>query len=422
MSFTFVVLAIILGYAFSAHSQPKTGDPIIIAVPTAMGHPNSLNGWRALQLAAEEINAKGGISVGGVNRPVRLYPTDTRDSEPGIPVQDALLAMEKLILERKPNAILLGPLRSEALLASMDLINKYKVPFISSEALSPLFQKKIVDEYDKYKYCFRNCLNTNYLVMYLQGLMGHLKNEFGFNRVYIVVQDVLWAKGTGAFMEKWYKANGWEVVGFDSYATGATDFSPTLIKIRAQKAQVIMAQFDMPQAGVLAKQAIAMKVPGLICGQIVPLAVENAWKTFEGQLDGVLITQYENVSPPVKAVPKSVEFINNFGKRWGEDKRASIGAVGCGTAYDALYILADAIKRAGTLEPDALVAALENTDMNGVVGRVRFDKKDHQAVYGLDSKETSVASVFQWRKPGKRVTVFPEKIADGKIELPTYMK
>jgi branched-chain amino acid transport system substrate-binding protein len=421
LRFTFLVLVMIFGFSFTAHSQPKDANPIIIAAPSAMGHPNVLSGWKALQMAAEEINAKGGISVGGVKRPIKLYATDTRDAEPGIPVHDALLAMEKLILEKKPHAVLLGPLRSEVLLSSMDLIAKYKLPFIASQSMVPIFQKKISDEYDKYKYCFRNSSSSMHLVMYLQGLMEYMKKEFGFNKVYIVVQDVLWAKGTGKAMEKWYKENGWEVVGFDSYATGATDFSPTLIKAGAQKAQVIMVQTDMSQAGILAKQAFVMKTPGLIVGQIVPVAAGNAWKTFGGALEGVIITQYEIGSPPAKAVPKSVDFVKRFGKRWGEDAINSIGALGTGTAYDSLYILADAIERAGTLEPDALVRALEKTDMSGVVGRVRFDKS-HQVVYGFDPKETAMELAFQWKKPGRRVVVFPEKIAEEKIELPLVMK
>jgi branched-chain amino acid transport system substrate-binding protein len=421
LSFTFFFVVLLLGYPLNTFSQPKPAEPIIIGAPSAMGHPNVLCGWKALQMAAEEINAKGGILVGGVKRPIRLYMTDTRDAEPGIPVHDALLAMDKLILERKPHAILLGPLRSEVLLSSMDLIAKYQLPFIASQSMVPLFQKKISDDYDKYKYCFRNSSNSMHLVMYLQGMMEFMKKEFGFNKVYIVVQDVLWAKATGEVMQKWYKGNGWDVLGFDSYTTGATDFSPTLIKAGAQKAQVVMVQTDMSQAGILARQAFDMKLPGLIVGQIVPVAAGNAWKTFGGALEGVIITQYEIGSPPAKAIPKSMSFVDRFGKRWGEDAVNSMGALGTGTSYDSLYILADAIERAGSLEPNALVRALEKTDLTGVLGRIRFGK-DHQAAYGFDPKETSMECAFQWKKPGRRVIVFPETIAEEKIDRPPAAK
>lgn len=154
--------------------------------------------------------------------------------------------------------------------------------------------------------------------MYLQEVMEFLKKEFGFSKAYIIVQDVLWAKATGQGLEKWYKEKGWELGSFDTYATGAADFSPSLMKVRAQKSQVIMTIFDMPQSGILLKQARAMKVPAILCGFLSPVAPENAWDVFEGEVEGVLNLIDEIGPVPVKAVPKSVAFNKNFGKRWGK--------------------------------------------------------------------------------------------------------
>ncbi len=420
-AFLFFVSALLIVLPQTAHSQLKPGEPIVIGVPTALGSIEGRDGWMAVQMAVEEINAKGGVQVGSTKHQLKAFSIDTREHEPGIPVHDALTAMEKLILERKPHAIVLGNFRSEVLLASMDLISKYKLPYICSIAMTPLFQKKILDEYDKYKYCFRNCLNAPYLVMYLQGVMGFLKKEFGFSKSYITVQDVLWAKATGQGLEKWFKEQGWEVLGFDTYATGASDFSPTLLKVRAQKAQVIVPIFDMPQSGILLKQARATQVPALLAGFISPVAPENAWDVFEKEVEGMVNTIFEIGPIPVKAVPKSVAFNENFGKKWGKDARVRLSGHGPGPSYDAVYILANALERAKTIEPDAVVSALEKTDMDGVVGRIRFGK-DHQVVYGVNPKETALGCAFQWKKPGVRVPVFPEVVAEGKIELPPYMK
>ena len=404
-----------------ARSQLKPGDPIVFGVPTALGSIEGRDGWMAIQMARDEINAKGGIRVGKTTHKLEVYSIDTREHEPGIPVHDALTAMEKLILEKKPHAIVLGNFRSEVLLSSMDLISKYKLPYICSIAMTPLMQKKVSEEYDKYKYVFRNCLNAPYLSMYLGGVMGFIRKEFGFNKAFIVTQDVLWAKGTGKGLEGWYKGNGWEVIGFDTYATGASDFSPSLMKVRAQKAQVLVPIFDMPQSGILLKQARAMQVPALLAGFISPVSPENAWRVFEGEVEGMINMIYEVGPIAVKAVPKSVEFNENYGKRWGEKARTDLSGHGPGPSYDAVYIMANAIERAQTVEPDAMVKALEQTDMQGVVGRIRFGK-DHQVVYGTDPKETAIGCGFQWVKPGKRTVVYPEAVAEGKIQLPPYMK
>ncbi len=414
----FSFLAVIPHLSFG---QLKAGDPIIIGVPTALGSIEGRDGWMAIQMAIEEINAKGGVQVGPNKHLLKAYAIDTREHEPGIPVHDALTAAEKLILERKPHAIALGNFRSEVLLSTMDLISKYKLPYICSIAMTPLMQKKVTEEYDKYKYIFRNCLNAPYLSMYLSGVMGFIRKEFGFNRAYIITQDVLWAKGTGAGLEKWFKENGWEVIAFDTYATGSSDFSPSLIKVRAQKAQVIVPIFDMPQSGILLKQARAMQIPALIAGFISPIACENAWKVFEGEVEGMINMIYEVGPIPVKAVPKSVAFNQNYGRRWGEKARTELSGHGPGPSYDAIYILASAFERAKTVDPDAVVKAIEQTDMDGAIGRIRFGK-DHQVIFGFNPKETAVGVGFQWKKPGERVVVFPEGFAEGKIDLPPYMK
>ena len=414
------VLPILIIFPYTAYSQLKPSDPIIIGVPTALGAIEGKDSWMGVQMAVDEINAKGGVQVGSTKHLLKAYSIDTREHEPGIPTHDALTAVEKLILEKRPHAIAVGAFRSEILLASMDLISKYKMPYICSIAMSPLYQKKILDEYDKYKYCFRNGINSPYYVMYLQGAMEFLKKEFGFTKAYIIVQDVLWAKATGQGLEKWYKENSWEIAGFDTYATGASDFSTSLMKVRAQKAQVIMPIFDMPQSGILLKQARAMKVPALFCGFLSPVAPENAWDVFQGEVEGVLNLINEIGPIPVKAVPKSVAYNENFGKKWGKDAKLKLSGH-CSPGYDAVYIIASAIERANSVEPNAVVSALEKTDMMGVVGRIRFGK-DHQVVYGFDPKETALGAIIQWKKPGIRVPVFPEVVAEGKIELPPYMK
>ncbi|MGD2124580.1 MAG: ABC transporter substrate-binding protein [Desulfobacteraceae bacterium] len=416
-----LLLSLSLTFLLGGSVYAAGGDPVVFGVPTALGSIEGRDGWMAIQMAVEEINAKGGILVGGEKRPLKAYSIDTREHEPGIPVHDALTAVEKLILEKKPHAIVLGAFRSEILMASMDLVSKYKLPYICSIAMTPAYQKKIVQEYDKYKYFFRNCLNAIYLVKYLQGVMGFLNKEFGFNKAYLALQDTLWAKATGKGLQKWYEKQGWEVTGSDAFPLGASDFSSTLIKVRAKKAQVVVPIFDMPQSGILLKQARAMRIPSLLCGFISPVAPGDAWEVFEQEVEGMVNFLFEIGPIPVKAVPKSVEFNTNFGKRWGEKARVQLSGHGPGPSYDAVYIMADAITRAGSLDPDAIVSALEKTDMNGVVGRIKFGK-DHQVIYGLDPKETALGCAFQWVKPGVRVPVFPEVVAEAKIQLPSYMK
>jgi branched-chain amino acid transport system substrate-binding protein len=414
-----LVLAVAFIWAIPAPTV-LAAEPIVIGVPTSLGFLEGKEAHKAVQIAVSEINAKGGVRVGGIKRPLKVAATDLRDAAPGVPVPEALLGLEKIILEKKPAAIVVGPFRSEALIAGMDIIAKYKVPMLGTIAMSPGSEKKVKADPEKYKYIFRTCLNAVHLVKYLAGNMALINKEFGFTKVFVMHQDVAWARATAGFVKKMYfdKA-GWEILGMEAYPTGTSDFSSALMKARAKGAQVIMVIFDMPQSGILVKQWKSMKVPALMAGFISPLAGSEAWKTFNGKIGGVMNSIFElgsAISSP--KVPKSKEFYDKYKNTFGKEIQ---GGHGIAPAYESVYILAEAIERANSLDPDAIVAELKKTDRNGVMGRIRYDE-GNQVVYGTDPSENAIGLVFQWTDDGKRKIVFPASVAEAKIQLPPGLK
>jgi branched-chain amino acid transport system substrate-binding protein len=363
----------------------------------------------------KEINDAGGVQVGKEKRKLEIVSIDTREAEAGVPVNDALAAMEKLISEKKPAAIVVGAFRSEVLVSAMDMIAKVKIPYLCTIGMSPVFDQKIAAEYDKYKYNFRLSLSAPFLVGNMGKTMAFLKARYGFDKVYFVHQDVAWAKGTIGGLSKVTEAAGWKVLGADAYPTGARDFSSSLTKAKAAGAQVVVPLFDMPESGVLVKQARSMKVPALVSGFISPAAPGTAWMTFKGDIDGLVNFLFEPGAIPLPT-PRSKAFTEGYAKLYGAEARERLSGHGPGPSYDAVYVLAKAIERAGSLDPDAIVAQVEKTDMEGAIGHVVFNKT-HSVPYGDDPKTGGASLAFQWRK-GKRVVVFPEAIADGHIELP----
>jgi branched-chain amino acid transport system substrate-binding protein len=418
-SFGIIFLAIVLT-CFSFTLQGWAADKIVIGVPTSTGFLEGKECLKAVEMAVEEINAKGGVAVGGAKRLFSVESIDIRDAAAGVPVPEALLGLEKIILEKKPTALVVGPFRSEALIAGMDIIAKYKVPLLGTIAMSPASEAKVQKDPDKYKYIFRTCLNAKYLVKYLAGTMAFINKEFGFNKVYIMNQDVAWARATADIVTKvFFNKAGWEVVGHEAYPTGTTDFSSALMKVRAKGAQVILPIFDMPQSGILVKQWNAMKVPSLMAGFISPLAGPGAWKTFDAKIGGAINCNFEMGSAIASAkMPLSTAFAQAYEKRWGDPIEAGHGPA---PSYESVYILAEAIERAGSTDPDAIVAELKNTDRKGIMGRAVFDA-GHQVIYDMDPEKSAVAAVFQWTDSGKRTIVFPPSLAEGKIVLPAGLK
>lgn len=409
------------GNETNAPAANKAAEPIVLGVATALGNAEGADSLRTAQLAVEEINAAGGVEIGGVKRPLKIESIDTREGEPGTPITDALTALEKLILEKKPVAIVVGGYRSEALLSSMDLIAKYKIPLITATAMTAEFEKKIQSDRAKYKYIFRTGANVQALVGMLTKTFSYIGQTFNINKVYIINEDLIWAKGTTGALEKWAKASGWEVIGHDTYPSGSSDFSSSVNKAKAGGAQLIVPIFDMPQAGVLLKQIKTMKVPALIAGYITPASTAGGWKTFNNDIEGMINFNYELGSMATKAIPKSLTFQESYAKKYGEAVRDKLSGHGPGPAYENVYILADAIKRAGSLDGDALASAIEKTDMDGIIGKMKFNE-DHQLIFNSNPAEGVVGVAFQWVAPGKRVIVYPDNIAESKIELPAYMK
>ncbi len=391
-------------------------EPIVIGVPTSTGFLEGKECLNTVRMAVEEINKAGGVTVGNEKRPFKVEDIDIRDAAPGVPVPEALLGIEKLILEKKPTALVVGPFRSEALMASMDIIAKYKVPLLGTIAMSPASEAKIKKDPDKYKYIFRPCLNAKFLVKYLAGTMGFIKKQYGFNKVYIMNQDVAWARKTAEIITKvYFEKAGWSVIGQESFPTGTSDFSSSLLKVRAKGAQVILPIFDMPQSGTLVKQWNAMHIPSLMAGFISPLAGPGAWKTFNGNIGGAINCNFEMGSAIASSkMAKSEAFEKAYIKRWGKPLEAGHGPA---PSYESVYILAEAIERAGTLDADAIVAELKKTDRQGVMGRIKFDE-GHQVEYGMNPDESAVAAVVQWTANGGRTIVFPPALAEGKIILP----
>ena len=419
--FVFITVLALLSFFCVAPPSAMAAEPIVLGCPLATAF---LYGWdaeRAIKLAVDEINAAGGVNVGGEKRPFKVEVIDTRDLEPGVPVSEALLAVEKLILEKKADFIVGGPVRSEAALAAMSLLSKHKkISILTTGALTPKYHALVAEQYDKLKYCFRISGEGVWMVTgELVPCLEKIGKDYNLNRLFIMVQDVAHARSGGALIAKIMAKKGWTVLGDpEIYPTGTTDFSMGLLKAKKENAQVIIIWMDMPESSILLKQWYDMKVPALPFGTIIAAAEQPGfWKATEGKGEYCLANVVNAGNAPSEATPWTMKFFNAYKEKYGIEPEG----YGTSSSYMAVYVLKDAIERAGTLDSDKVVTALEKTDMMGVYGRIRFDPKSHQIIAGIDPKEAAVGTIFQWQA-GKRVVVYPPSIATGKILLPPWMK
>ena len=394
------------------------GREIILGAPTSLKTLEGSESLKAAQMAVSEINGAGGVIIKGRAYRFRLEPFDLKEVGPESPPGQAVVKLSEFIREKRPNALVIGPFRSEVLLASMDLLAEKKLPTLCCIAMSPAVDAKILTD-PKYKYIFRVGLNTKYLVVYLIETMKLLRRKFGFERVFVLNQDVAWARSTAYLMMKLYLDRaGWKVLGQENYPEETTDFRKALARAKDGRAQVILAVFDMPSSRNLVMQWHEMKPPAVLCGFISPASGPDAWSSFRGGLEGVINVIFELGNLPSPKYPPAEVFFEAYGRRYGLPIQAGHGPA---PAYESVYILAKAFERAQTLDPDSVAAALEATDRRGVMGRLVFHR-GHQAIFGENPQEDVLACVAQWQAPGKRVIVYPSTVADGQITLPPFVK
>jgi branched-chain amino acid transport system substrate-binding protein len=395
----------------------EKGKPIVVGAPVPRASAYGQNGERGMILAAEEINAAGGVNVNGVIRPLKLEIIDTRDEEPGVPTSEVLLAIEKLILQKKSDVIVGGPCMSECGMAAIDLYARYKiVDIVSIGCYTPGWDQKVGKDLKKYKYSFRASGSVKWYIKEALDLLSKINAEYGFNKLFVSIDDSLMCRTAADIVENLAKKSGWDIVGRDRHPIGTTDYSSALSDCKKSGAQVMFLWAYSPETSILLKQWADMEVPALPIGFIGAAEDPGFWNATNGKCEYSVVTLSETGNVPSEATPRSMDFYNSFKKRWDVPPRST----GCVSAYEALYVLKDAVERAGSLEDDALIQALEKTDLPGVRGTVRFDQ-NHQVIYGYDPKQSVLGCWVQWQN-GKRVQIFPAVAATGEIKMPPWLK
>jgi branched-chain amino acid transport system substrate-binding protein len=397
-----------------AHSQAK---PIVVGCPVPRASAYGQNGERGMILAAEEINAAGGVKVGNTMRPLKLEIIDTRDEEPGVPTSEVLLAIEKLILQKKSDVIVGGPCMSECGLAAIDLYAKYKiVDIVSIGCYTPAWDKKVGSDLSKYKYSFRESGSVAWYIKEGVDLLRQIKEKFGFTKMFISIDDSAMCRGAAEIVKNLAVKDGWEIVGFDKHPIASTDYSVALGDCKKSGAQVLFIWAYSPETSIMLRQWADMEIPALPIGFIGAAEDPGFWEATKGKGAYTIVTLSETGCTPSTVTPWTKKYYDAFQKRWKVPPRST----GCVSAYEGLYVLKDAIERAGSTETEALIPALEKTNLPAVRGTIRFDQ-NHQIVYGYDPKTSVLGNWVQWQD-GKRVTIHPQAASMGSIKMPPWLK
>jgi branched-chain amino acid transport system substrate-binding protein len=354
-----------------------------IGVVGPMAFVQGAHTWYGATLAAEEINRAGGIQVGDRRYRIELLRVDTNEM---LSVTDAATAVERAITAQRVD-FLVGGFRSEAVLAMTEVAADYKRIFIITGAgLDGILAGRVDRNYDRFKYLFRvsptrssDLARTSLLL--LGEVVQAVRQQLGIPRpkVAILAERAAWADplvetATRLIAAPPPQGHGAEVAGTWRPSAVATDVTSELTAIQRAGAQVIYTVLSGPVGVPFGRDWGRLRIPAAPVGINVE-AQQETWLKATDNL-GNYVATLSSLAPGVAITPKTIPFITSFQARFKEFPIYTASG-----AYGALYVLADALNRAGTLDVEAVVKALEATDLVGPSGRIVFDKT-HDVTWG----------------------------------------
>ncbi|MBR0911803.1 ABC transporter substrate-binding protein [Bradyrhizobium japonicum] len=393
------------GAMMAASGAALAADPIKIGVIAEAQAIAGASIPQAAQLAADEINANGGVD----GRKIEIISYDNHSSS-----ADSVRAFQRAVNEDKVNAVIASYI-SEVVLALEPWASRLKTPFVTPGAASNEISKSVHADYEKNKYTFHGYLTSAALALSVcDGAKDLLVDRMHMKTAVIMSEDAAWTKPLDVGYEECLPKIGLKVLDHIRFSPDTTDFTPIFNKIEGSKPDVIIT--GISHVGVQPTvQWKNQQVPIPMFGISSQATNETFGKDTNQAAEGVL---YQGVSGPGVAVtPKSVPFAENFKKKFG-----NYPSYAGYTAYDEVYYIADAVKRAGSSDADKLVAALEKTDWEGTIGRVQFYGKDdpftHSIKYG---KGLITGLMLQWQD-GKQSAVWPKDVAKVDVKFPSFIK
>lgn len=398
-----IVKMLALGFCLMhAGLHAQENKPVRIGIPTAVQLQVGRDTITAVKMAVDEINKKGGI----LGRKVEYVTADeTENPETGIS------AIKKLVSDEKVD-LLVGGYTSGVTLAQLPHIAAAKTIYLGVGAASPSITTKVKNDYDNYKYIFRvGPVNATHqaraLVDYISGFVI---GELGYKKIAIVGENAKWVQDLVPVLKRGAGEVGADIRMTELFDTQTSDFSPLLAKVKSSGAQYLIVILSHGSSDVFAKQWHDAQVPVPYGG----IDVKSMDGDFFNRIGGKSISEVAaNFAVRAPLTKKTIPFFDSFKKN-----SPNYPVYTAFFAYDAIFLYADAVKRAGSFDTDKVIKELEKTRHEGVAGEITFDE-NHDVMAGKG--KTNLIFV-QWQDKGERVVLYPKELRTGNFILPPWMK
>ena len=357
----FLLGLVIVGVAaFLSFGQVGAQDkaPIVIGAVQPLTGPVSIDGLSVVQgikIAIEKVNAGGGV----LGRPISAIIEDGK----GDPVE-SVNAVEKLIRRDKVPAII-GCWASSATLAAMPIVKRNQVPLLVETSTAPM----ITDQKNEWVFRFTSHNDIDGALM-----EQYLVPKLGFKKVAYLAVNNDWGRSMANAVTKMMDKTGGKVLFVEYASVAETNFTPMLTRIKSSEADTMILTTSIQSVAMILKQfrELGMKMNCFVTSAIpAEKVIDIAGK--EASEGVYFFNRYVAYSAPKGKEEENKKLIEAYHKTYPGKAPDMYVAFG----YDAVLVMADAIKRAGEVKADKIRAALEKTDFFGLTGWVKFDENHH---------------------------------------------
>ncbi len=328
----------------------------------AIGTPTKL----VAEMVVAKINKEGGIN----GRPLELVIGDTESD-----AAKAATIAKKFIHQDKVAAII-GPTRTDSGMAVKKIVEEAGMPTFMTVGGDPVIMGG--EKFGSFNYVFKSPQRSSVAV---KRLFSYLKSK-EIKTVGLLTATDGFGKDGAQWLEKLAPDYGLEIVSKESFGPSDTDMTAQLTKIKNAKPQAIVVWTIGPAGAIVSKNKaqLGIDIPLFQChGLPDPKYIELAGKAAEG--DRMPSTKLMAVAELPDTDPQKA-VINEFIKLYQEnnfDKQFPINTHS-GYAWDAIMIVANAMKKAGT-DPCKLKEAIETTKgYVGVSGVYNLTPEDHNGL------------------------------------------
>jgi branched-chain amino acid transport system substrate-binding protein len=385
--------------------QANAAEPIKIGVISEEAAVAGASISKAAKMAADEINAHGGID----GRQVQIITYDDHSS-----AADAVRAFQRAANQDKVNAVIVSYI-SEVVLAVEPWAGRLHIPTVTPGAASNEISKHVHDDYGHLKYMFHGWLTSAFIAQSIcDASHDTLVGKLHMKSAVVMSEDAAWTTPLDERYLKCLPEAGLKVLDHIRFNPDTTDFTPIYRQIESKKPDVIIT--GISHVGVQPTvQWHDQQVPVPMAGQSSQATTSSFWQDTNGAANGVITATA--ATPDVALTPKTEPFAKGYEQKFGATPSYSGYS-----SYDAVYYLTDAIKRAGSTDPDKMVDALEKTNWEGTTGRIQFYGKDDQFTHAMKYGKDYVHGIdIQWQD-GKQVCIWPSDICHAQMKFPSFTK